>query len=102
MNVLSAKSYEFELITPLIMTGAKKDKIEFRTQSIIGILRWWFRFYKACEVKDLKKLKEVEIILSERYETLRRLEEERNVALEYQKLQEELELLNLKNNLSKF
>ena len=60
MNVLSAKSYEFELITPLIMTGAKKDKIEFRTQSIIGILRWWFRFYKACEVKDLKKLKEVE------------------------------------------
>ena len=60
MNILSAKSYEFELITPLIMTGAKKDKIEFRTQSIIGILRWWFRFYKACEVENLGELKKIE------------------------------------------
>lgn len=60
MGLLSSKNYEFKLITPLIIAGAEKKGIEFRTQSIIGILRWWFRFYKACEVENLGKLKEVE------------------------------------------
>ena len=59
MGLLSDKNYEFKLITPLIMAGAEK-KIELRTQSIVGILRWWFRFYKACEVKDLEELKKIE------------------------------------------
>ena len=38
-----------------------------------------------------QKVREVEIILSERYETLKKLEEERNIALRYKKLQRELE-----------
>ena len=41
------------------------------------------------------KLREVEIILSERYEVLKKLEQERNVALEFQKLEKELKTLEI-------
>lgn len=53
------KIYSCEIITPLIMKGAKK-RLEIRTQEIIGILRWWYRFYKAGEVRNLEELKEEE------------------------------------------
>jgi chromosome segregation protein len=40
-----------------------------------------------------QRLREIEIILSERYSILKKLEEEKNVALEYRKYQKELEIL---------
>lgn len=40
-----------------------------------------------------QRLREIEIILSERYSILKRLEEERNIALKYRKYQKELEIL---------
>ncbi|HDM05754.1 MAG TPA: chromosome segregation protein SMC, partial [Candidatus Aenigmarchaeota archaeon] len=56
-----------------------------------------------------QKLREIEIILSERFETLKRLETERNIALKYRELTEELEKLQaslvhqyMKLGLSKF
>ena len=49
--------YEFSLITPLIISGADKNNVELRTQSIKGMLRWWFGFYKSSflNVDDLRK-----------------------------------------------
>ncbi|MEO0274192.1 MAG: type III-B CRISPR module RAMP protein Cmr1, partial [candidate division WOR-3 bacterium] len=49
----------FEIITPLIMSGADRYDVELREQSLKGILRWWFRFYKGAEL-DLEELKEKE------------------------------------------
>jgi len=53
------KIYSCEIITPLIMRGVEK-KLEIRTQEIIGILRWWYRFYKAGAVATLEELKKEE------------------------------------------
>jgi len=49
-------SYKFSIITPLIISGVDKDRVELRTQSVKGILRWWFRFYKSSflNVNDLR------------------------------------------------
>ncbi|MEO0224183.1 MAG: type III-B CRISPR module RAMP protein Cmr1 [candidate division WOR-3 bacterium] len=51
------KSLKFNITTPIIMAGADKDKVELREQSIKGILRWWFRFYKggSLNLNDLRK-----------------------------------------------
>lgn len=48
--------YSFSIITPVIISGADKDQVELRTQSVKGILRWWFRFYKSSflNVNDLR------------------------------------------------
>jgi len=48
--------YNFSIITPVIISGADKDQVELRTQSVKGILRWWFRFYKSSflNVNDLR------------------------------------------------
>ena len=52
---------------------------------------------KAKAERDLQavdqKLKEAEIVISERYEIFKRLEEERNAALKYQQLQKRLQIL---------
>ncbi|MEM5829774.1 MAG: AAA family ATPase [Candidatus Aenigmatarchaeota archaeon] len=52
---------------------------------------------KEKAMKDLAevdaKLKEAEIVISERYDIFKRLEEERNAALRYQELQAQLQLL---------
>jgi CRISPR-associated protein Cmr1 len=41
------------------MSGAYKDKVEIREQSIKGLLRWWFRFYKGG-ILSLEELREIE------------------------------------------
>ncbi|MFN4226537.1 MAG: type III-B CRISPR module RAMP protein Cmr1 [Candidatus Ratteibacteria bacterium] len=50
-------NFKFEIVTPLIMAGVDKNQVELREQSIKGILRWWFRFYKGASLglKELKK-----------------------------------------------
>ena len=47
---------DFEIITPIIMAGTDKNKVELRIPSIKGILRWWFRFYKSSflDVDELR------------------------------------------------
>ena len=50
------KEYKFEIVTPLIMSGTDKNNLELRTQSIKGILRWWYRFINGG-IKDLNQLK---------------------------------------------
>jgi len=48
--------YNFSIITPVIISGVYKGQVELRTQSVKGILRWWFRFYKSSflNVNDLR------------------------------------------------
>ncbi|MEO0139328.1 MAG: type III-B CRISPR module RAMP protein Cmr1 [candidate division WOR-3 bacterium] len=53
------KYYSFRILTPLAMGGANRN-LEFRIPSIKGMLRWWFRFYYAGMVNDLKELRENE------------------------------------------
>lgn len=50
----------FEIITPLVMSGANKNEVELREQSLKGILRWWFRFYKGAEISCFRDLREAE------------------------------------------
>jgi len=49
----------FKIITPLIMGGAYIKNPELREQSIKGLLRYWFRFYKLRE-KDKDMVKKIE------------------------------------------
>lgn len=35
--------FELETVTPLFMRGADQGKAEFRSASVKGVLRWWFR-----------------------------------------------------------
>jgi CRISPR-associated protein Cmr1 len=55
---MNSKSYNFSIITPIVMAGANKDMVELRTQSIKGMLRWWFRFYKSSflRIEELRKV----------------------------------------------
>jgi CRISPR-associated RAMP protein, Cmr1 family len=48
---------KFEVITPIIISGIDKNKVELRSSSIKGMLRWWFRFYKSSflNVDKLRK-----------------------------------------------
>jgi CRISPR-associated protein, Cmr1 family len=48
---------KFEIITPIIISGIDKNKVELRSSSIKGMLRWWFRFYKSSflNVDKLRK-----------------------------------------------
>jgi len=49
-----------EVLTPIIMAGAETVSPKLRTQSIKGLLRWWYRFYKASFVNSLDELKKAE------------------------------------------
>jgi len=49
-----------EILTPIIMAGAETALPEIRTQSIKGLLRWWYRFYKSSLVNSLDELKKAE------------------------------------------
>ena len=53
---MEQKEYKFEIVTPLIMSGADRNNLELRTQSIKGILRWWYRFINGG-IKGLNQLK---------------------------------------------
>ena len=73
---------DFEIITPIIMAGTDKNKVELRIPSIKGILRWWFRFYKSSflDVDELRNF-ESEVFGSTENSSLfyiRLLEEPRN------------------------
>ncbi|WP_235619553.1 type III-B CRISPR module RAMP protein Cmr1 [Caldanaerobacter subterraneus] len=47
-------------MTPIIMSGARKNLLELREQSINGILRWWFRFYGSLKYQSLQELRKRE------------------------------------------
>jgi len=50
---------KFEVITPIIIAGIDKNKVELRSSSIKGMLRWWFRFYKSSFL-DVQNLRDFE------------------------------------------
>lgn len=56
------RNYEckLQIVTPIIMGGARKNSLELREQSINGILRWWFRFYGGLKYQDLQDLQKRE------------------------------------------
>jgi len=51
--------FELETITPLFMRGADQSKAEFRSASVKGVMRWWFRAlagsYFGNNIKNLQK-----------------------------------------------
>ena len=49
--------FNFNIITPIIISGFNRNEAELRPQSIKGMLRWWFRFYKSSflNVDELRK-----------------------------------------------
>ena len=54
-----SKEYSVEIITPLFLAGANtKDKPELRTQSIKGMLRFWWR--AGSDIKDITTLQNKE------------------------------------------
>jgi len=53
-KILNTYELECKIITPLFMGGAEFNP-ELRTQSINGILRWWFRVSKG-NIEDEKRL----------------------------------------------
>ncbi|GAB6078508.1 type III-B CRISPR module RAMP protein Cmr1 [Hydrogenobaculum acidophilum] len=57
---LETKTYNFEVTTPIIMTGVDKNEAELRIPSIKGMLRWWFRFYMVGKVSNIEELKDIE------------------------------------------
>jgi CRISPR-associated protein Cmr1 len=56
---MKSRKYKFEIVTPLIMSGADSSNVELRTQSIKGMLRWWYRFLNGGGM-DLITLKKQE------------------------------------------
>jgi len=56
---MESRIYKFEIVTPLIMSGADSRNVELRTQSIKGMLRWWYRFLNGGGM-DLITLKKQE------------------------------------------
>ena len=52
-------TFELEAITPLFMRGADQRKAEFRSASVKGVMRWWFRAlagnYFGNKVEELRK-----------------------------------------------
>ena len=51
--------FELETITPLFMRGADQSKAEFRSASVKGVMRWWFRAlagsYFGNNIRNLQK-----------------------------------------------
>jgi len=56
---MESRIYKFEIVTPLIMSGADSRNVELRTQSIKGMLRWLYRFLNGGGM-DLITLKKQE------------------------------------------
>ncbi len=55
-------TYECEVVTPMFLSGADQSKAELRTQSINGVLRFWWRaMYGRNYSLDEMKQKEAEI-----------------------------------------
>ncbi|WP_167903345.1 type III-B CRISPR module RAMP protein Cmr1 [Thermococcus sp. JdF3] len=52
-------TFELEAITPVFMRGADQRKAEFRSASVKGVMRWWFRAlagnYFGNDIKGLKR-----------------------------------------------
>ncbi|GAB6134915.1 type III-B CRISPR module RAMP protein Cmr1 [Thermococcus prieurii] len=54
-------TFELETITPLFMRGADQRKAEFRSASIKGVMRWWFRALAGNYFgNNIAKLREAE------------------------------------------
>ncbi|MDI3475085.1 MAG: CRISPR-associated protein Cmr1 [Thermococcaceae archaeon] len=56
-------TFELEAITPLFMRGADQNKAEFRSASVKGVMRWWFRAlaggYFGNDIDALRKAEEL-------------------------------------------
>lgn len=59
-GLLHTKTYSVSIITPVVMAGIERNNPELRTMSIKGMLRWWFRFYKASVVNSIHELRSKE------------------------------------------
>lgn len=54
-------TFELEAITPVFMRGADQGKAEFRSASVKGVMRWWFRALAGAYLgNNIEKLREVE------------------------------------------
>ncbi|ALV63527.1 CRISPR-associated RAMP Cmr1 [Thermococcus sp. 2319x1] len=54
-------TFELEAITPLFMRGADQRKAEFRSASVKGVMRWWFRALAGNYLgNSISKLREIE------------------------------------------
>jgi len=54
-------TFELETLTPLFMRGADQSKVEFRSASVKGAMRWWFRALAGNYFgNDITKLREAE------------------------------------------
>jgi len=52
------KEYDVEVITPMFLAGADKNKAELRVPSIKGMLRFWWR--ATCGIDDIEDMKKLE------------------------------------------
>lgn len=58
---METKEFEVEVVTPMFLGGADKNKAELRVPSIKGALRFWWRaLYGSDDLEDMKK-REAEI-----------------------------------------
>ena len=54
-------TFKLEAITPVFMRGADQWKAEFRSASVKGVMRWWFRALSGAYLgNNIEKLREVE------------------------------------------
>lgn len=55
-RLISILKFEFEceLVTPLIMYGANKKKLQLRSSSIKGLLRYWWRTFQGSKKNEEK------------------------------------------------
>ena len=54
-------TFELEALTPLFMRGADRRRAEFRSASVKGAMRWWFRALAGSYFgNDIAKLREAE------------------------------------------
>jgi len=58
---METKEFEAELLTPMFLGGADKNKAELRVPSIKGVLRFWWRAINAHLFLDKLKEQEAEI-----------------------------------------
>ncbi|MFP4365257.1 MAG: type III-B CRISPR module RAMP protein Cmr1, partial [Spirochaetia bacterium] len=55
---IEEKTYDFEVITPMFVSGADQNKAELREQTLKGLLRFWWR--ATSGFTDVKKMKKAE------------------------------------------
>ncbi len=65
VNISKFKDYEkidfeVEVVTPLFMGGAEKEKAEIRGSSIKGLLRFWWRIANGNNYKSIKEMYKAE------------------------------------------